>query len=140
MGRLAHGLPPRLAAQQSEAASMATSSGGSAADVTPSAAKGASVEPMRAHLCTPDFSGPGHRAWRVTGVAIWPAPHRAKRSAATCGAGQFAKRASFTRSVKETGPAVPGHGYGPPRASAGTAGLAVLREGWQPDRGETLGH
>lgn len=28
-------------------------------------------------------------------------------------AGQFAKRASFTRSVKESGPAVPGHGNGP---------------------------
>lgn len=26
---------------------------------------------------------------------------------------------------------------GPPRASAGYAGLAVLREGWQPVRGET---
>jgi hypothetical protein len=78
----------------------------------------------------------------VTGVAIWPAPHRAKRSEAQRSdlqAGPFAKRASCTRSVKETGPAVPGHGKGPPRASAGTAGLTVLREGWQPDRGETLG-
>ena len=54
-------------------------------------------------------------------------------------AGQFAKRASFTRSVKETRPAIPGHGKGPPRGSAGIAGLAVSREGWQPFRGETLG-
>ena len=53
--------------------------------------------------------------------------------------GQFAKRASFTRSVKEMEPAIPGHGTGPPRVSAGTAGLTVLREGRQPDRGETLG-
>jgi hypothetical protein len=70
-------------------------------------------------------------------VAIWPAPHRAERSAATAQAGQFAKRASLTRSVKESGPAIPGHGKGPPRASAGIAGLTVLREGWQPVRGET---
>ena len=46
-------------------------------------------------------------------------------------------RASFTRSVKESGPAIPGHGKGPPRVSAGTAGLTVLREGRQPVRGET---
>ena len=39
--------------------------------------------------------------------------------------------------MKETGPAVPGHGKGPPRVSAGSAGLIVLREGWQPVRGET---
>jgi len=40
--------------------------------------------------------------------------------------------------VKETGTAIPGHGNGPLRASAGTAGLTVLREGWQTVRGETL--
>lgn len=44
-------------------------------------------------------------------------------------AGQFAKRASFTRSVKETRPASPGHGTGPLCALAGTAGLAVSLEG-----------
>ena len=41
-------------------------------------------------------------------------------------AGQFAKRASLTRSVRETGPAIPGHGKGPRRVAAGIAGLAVF--------------
>ena len=86
----------------------------------------------------PDFSGPAtgmasDRGGDLTGAA----PSGAQRS--DLQAGQFAKRASFTRSVKESGPAIPGHGKGPPRGSAGTAGLTVLREGWQPDRGETLG-
>ncbi len=45
---------------------------------------------------------------------------------------EFAKRASFTRSVKESGPAIPGQGKGPPRAVAGSAGLTVLREGGSP--------
>jgi len=39
--------------------------------------------------------------------------------------------------VKETRTAIPGHGKGPPRATAGSAGLAVLRQGWKPVRGET---
>ena len=64
-------------------------------------------------------------------------PSEAQRS--DLQAGQFAKRASFMRSVKETGTAIPGHGKGPPRVSAGNAGLTVLREGWQPVRVETLG-
>jgi len=86
----------------------------------------------------PDFSGPatgmaGDRGGDLTGAA----PSGAQRS--DLQAGQFAKRASFTRSVKESGPAIPGHGKGPPRDSAGSAGLTVLREGWQPVRGETLG-
>jgi hypothetical protein len=52
------------------------------------------------------------------------APSEAQRS--DLQAGQFVKRASFTRSVKESGPAIPGHGKGPPRASAGSAGLTVF--------------
>lgn len=89
-----------------------TSSGGPAAGVPPSAATGATAEPLRAAQ-GPRLSAARLRAWRVTGVAIWPAPHRAERSAAQRSdlqAGQFAKRASFTRSVKETGPAPPGTG------------------------------
>jgi hypothetical protein len=74
----------------------------------------------------------GDRGGDLTGAA----PSGAQRS--DLQAGQFAKRASFTRSVKETGPAIPGHGKGPLRATAGIAGLTVLREGWQPYRGETL--
>ena len=39
------------------------------------------------------------------------APSEAQRS--DLQAGQFAKQASFTRSVKETRPAIPGYGNGP---------------------------
>ena len=72
------------------------------------------------------FSGPatglaGDRGGDLAGAA----PSGAQRS--DLQAGQFAKRASFTRSVKETGPAIPGHGKGPQRVSAGIAGLTVLR-------------
>jgi len=99
-----------------------TSSGGSAADVPPSAATGAAVEPLiadfaaaqplRALLCIPAFSGPatgmaGDRGGDLAGAA----PSGAQRS--DLQAGQFAKRASFTRSVKESRPAIPGHGNGP---------------------------
>ena len=102
-----------------------TSSGGSASDVPPSAATGAAVEPLRASVGIPAFSGPatgmaGDRGGDLAGAA----PSGAQRS--DLQAGQFAKRASFTRSVKETGPAIPGHGKGPPRVSAGIAGLAVF--------------
>jgi hypothetical protein len=84
----------------------------------------------------PVFSGPapglaGARGGDLAGAA----PSGAQRS--DLQAGQFAKRASFTRSVKESGPAIPGHGKGPPRVSAGSAGLTVLRQGWKPVRVET---
>jgi len=75
----------------------------------------------------------GDRGGDLAGAA----PSEAQRS--DLKASQFAKRASFTRSVKESGPAILGHGKGPPRVSAGPAGLAVLHEGWQPVRVETLG-
>jgi hypothetical protein len=66
----------------------------------------------------PAFSGPatglaGARGGDLAGAE----PSGAERSAAQRSdlqAGQFAKRASFTRSVKEIGPAIPGHGKGPP--------------------------
>jgi hypothetical protein len=87
---------------------------------------------------THEFSGPasgvaGDRGGDLAGAA----PSGAQRN--DLQAGQFAKRASFTRSVKEPGPAIPGNGKGLPRASAGSAGLSVLREGLQPVRVETLG-
>ena len=73
----------------------------------------------------PDFSGPapglaGDRGGDLAGAT----PSGAQRS--DLQAGQFAKRASFTRSVKESGPAIPGRGKGPQRASAGIAGLAMF--------------
>ena len=135
----------------SEADRTITSSGGSAADVPPREPQASDWRGGRAAdrwlysgaaaACTslhPAFSGPapglaGDRCGDLTGAA----PSEAQRS--DLQAGQFAKRASFTRSVKETGPAVSGHGKGPPRISAGTAGLTVLREGWRPVRAKTLG-
>jgi len=102
-----------------------TSSGASAADVPPREPQASDWRGGRAAASTslhPDFSGPatgmaGDRGGDLAGAA----PSGAQRS--DLQAGQFAKRASFTRSVKESGPAVPGHGKGPPRVSAGTAGL-----------------
>ena len=70
MGPLAHALPPRRAAQHREADREVTSSGGSAADVTPSAATGAAVEPVRENR---RLSARRHRAWRAIDVTIWPA-------------------------------------------------------------------
>lgn len=113
-----------------------TSSGGSAADVIPSAANGAAVELLRALRCN-WYSAARLRAWRVPGVAFGTAEHRAERSAATC---EPARSPSGRRSCaagRTKKPAIPGHGKGPPRASAGNAGLTVLRQGWKPVRGET---
>jgi hypothetical protein len=113
VGRLAHALPPRRTAQHSEADRNSTSSGGPAADVTPSAANGAAVEPLRALRCITDFSGPGapglagDRGDDLTGAA----PSGATRS--DLQAGQFVKRAFVHVPVKETRPAIPGHGNGP---------------------------
>ena len=49
----------------------------------------------------------GDRGGDLAGAA----PSAAQRS--DLQAGQFAKRAAFTRSVKASGPAVPGQGIGP---------------------------
>jgi hypothetical protein len=74
------------------------------------------------------FSGPAPGlAGDRGGVRDARAPSGAQRS--DLQAGQFAKRASFTRSVKETEPALPGHGNGPPPVSAGIAGLPVFASG-----------
>ena len=88
------------------------SSGDSAADVTQSEATGAAVEPQRTVQCTRGFSGPasgvaGDRGDDLAGAA----PSEAQRS--DLQAGQFVKRASFTRSVKGPKPAIPGQGNGP---------------------------
>jgi len=112
-----------------------TSGGGSAADVTPREPQasdwrggraadrwlrsGAAADRWlcsgQAAACTslhPVFSGPasgmaGDRGGDLAGAA----PSAAQRS--DLQAGQFAKRAAFTRSVKASGPAVPGQGIGP---------------------------
>jgi hypothetical protein len=86
----------------------------------------------------PAVSGPapglaGDRGGDLAGAA----PSEVQRS--DLQAGQIAKRTLFTRSVKEIVPAIPGHGKGPPRASAGSAGLIVLREGRQPVKGRDAG-
>ncbi|MEO8223613.1 MAG: hypothetical protein ABI661_02325 [Gammaproteobacteria bacterium] len=77
------------------------SCGVAAADVTPSAATGATVEPQRALSV---FSGPASGV-AVTEVTIWLAEgHGAQRRRSGRQVG------SFTRSGKEEEPAVVGHG------------------------------
>ena len=149
MGRLAHGLPlPRAAQRRGRCAS--SPGAAVAAQPTERSRAAAPLRPTchqakrlwrggRAAASTsllPVFSGPapglaGDRGGDLTGAA----PSEAQRS--DLQAGQFAKRASFTRSVKEIGPAIPGHGKGPPLVSAGSTGLTVLRQGWKPVRVET---
>ena len=92
-------------------------------DMTPSAANGAVVELLRTLQCIQGFSGPGHRAWRVTGVAIWPVPHRAQRPAS-----RSVRQAGLVHAQRE------GNKACDPRSreraavviTAGTAGLTVL--------------
>jgi len=118
VGRLAHRLHQQQAAQHSEADCHPTSSGGSATDVTPSAATGAAVEPLRAHQ---RFSAARHRAWRMTGVTIWQA--RSKQSAAACAKRRSVRQAgSFTHRVKESSLRSPGTGTGRCCKPAGKAG------------------
>jgi hypothetical protein len=146
VGRLAHGLPiPTGGAAARPMCQLAwrsgcsaadrtiTSSGGSAADVPPSAANGAAVEPLRARHCTLS-SAARLRAWRVTGVAFGTREHRAQRPASAARSPSGRRSCAAGRTKK---PAIPGHGKGPQRVSAGSAGLTVLRQGWKPVRGET---
>ena len=162
MGRPAHGLPsPTRTAQRrgrcasspgAAAAAQPTERSRAAAPQRPTCHQGSAADDWRGGRAAgrwlrsgtaaastslhPAFSGPaagvaGDRGGDLAGAA----PSGAQRS--DLQAGQFAKRDSFTRSVKESGPAFPGHGKGPPRASAGNAGLTVWREGWKPVGGET---
>ena len=138
MGRLAHGLPPPRG-RRSEAAAVPARLAQRLQRSRPNdheqrrlcgrrATKRSDWRGGRAAASTslhPVFGGPapglaGDRGGDLAGAA----PSEAQRS--DLQAGQFAKRASFTRSVKETGPAIPGHGKGPPRVSAGIAGLTVF--------------
>jgi hypothetical protein len=54
-------------------------------------------------------------------------------------AATLARRSSRCEQFDAAGTQRPGsgHGKGPPRASAGSAGLTVLGQGWKPVRGET---
>jgi hypothetical protein len=114
VGRLAHALPPQRAAQLGKADCHVTSIGGPAADVPPSAATGASVEPVRANR---DFSG---RASGVAGDQDNDLAGVQRTGAQRCerNGGQFVKQASFTHSVKEKTPAIPVHGNGPRSSSS----------------------
>ena len=118
VGRPAHGLPrphgrrrrrgrcARLAWRSgcSETDRTFTSSSGSAADVPPSAANGAAVEPLRALLHSV-FSGPapGLAGDRGGGRDV-----STERSDLRCG--PIAKRASVMRSMTDEKPTSPGHG------------------------------
>jgi len=101
---------PGRVAQHSEAARHITSSGAPAADVTPSAATGAAVEPLRALPCNWGFSGPasgmaGDRGGDLVGV------QRTQRSEEN----ETPARSSSGRvhvPVKETSPRPPGTGTG----------------------------
>lgn len=151
VGRLAHGLPSPQG-RRSVAADVParrpqrlqlsrpndTSSGGSAADVPPSEANGATVEPLRA-LRRIRSSAARLRAWRVTGVAIWPAPHRAKRSAATCKPVSSPSGPRSRAACGKQGPRFPGTGKGRSVSQPAPPAWPCSREGWQPVRVETLG-
>jgi hypothetical protein len=122
VGRLAHGLPPPTVGAASRpmcqlawrsgcsvADRTITSSGGPAADVPPREPKASDWRGGRAAASasrTSVLSGPasglaGDRGGDLTGAAT----SGAQRS--DLQAGQFAKRASFTRSVKKSGTACP---------------------------------
>ncbi len=113
-----------------------TSSGASATDVPPREPKASDWRGGRAAASTSRGSvssgpAPGMAGDRG-GVRDGRAP-----SAATC---EPARSPSGRRSCaagRTKKPAIPGHGKGPQRVSAGSAGLAVLRQGWKPVRGET---
>ena len=105
MGRLAHALPcvratqrrGRCASLPGAAVAAKTNaqyvrSGASAADVTPSEPKVSDWRGGRAGPITSRISAARHRAWRVTGVTIWPAAaNEAQRRERN--AGQFVTRA-----------------------------------------------
>ena len=113
-----------------------TSGGGSAADVPPSAANGAAVEPLRAPHCS-RHSAARLRAWRVAGVAFGTPEHRAERSAATCERGPIAKRASVMHSMTDEEARDP---RARERAAACLSRLCRpdrVASGMEPVRGET---
>jgi hypothetical protein len=131
--------PGAVAAAEVRAATL--SPGGTAAGVTPSGLQGRDWRGGRAGASTSEDSelrrpGFGRGGWPGgrSGRCAATAAQRRERSAV-----QFVQRVSFTRSVKEAGPAISGHGKGPPSASAGTAGLTGLREGRQPVKGRDTG-
>jgi hypothetical protein len=86
------------------------------------------------HFTAPGIQRPGSELTGLSGLRA------ARCRAEACKSVSSPNRTLFTRSVKESGSANPGHGKGPPCDSAGSAGLTVLREGRQPVRCETLGH
>jgi len=82
------------------------------------------------HFSAPRTSAARLRAWRVTGVTIWPAPHRAKRSAATCKPASSSSGLRSRAAGRRESPRSAGTGMGRGRVSAGKAGLAALQKEW----------
>ena len=77
--------------------------GGTAADVTQSAATGAAVEPVRTSSRVQEFKAARLRAWRVAGVAIRHEHSARERNAvqrSARAAGRFVKRASDKMAVR----------------------------------------
>jgi len=96
----------------------------------PTAATGAAVEPSRARFA----SAARLRAWRWLG---WRS-ERASTERSDLRAGPIAKRASVMRSMTDKQARLsPATGTGRRQMTAGYAGLAVLRQGRKPVRGET---
>ena len=110
-----------------------TSSGGSAADVPPSAATGAAVESLRA-LQRIRSSAARLRAWRVTGVAFGTREHRAQRPASAARSPSGRRSCAAGRTKK---PATPVTGKGRRVFQpALPAWPCCVRDG-RPSRGET---
>ena len=108
-------------------------------------ATGAAVEPVIAglqrhsrcgHFSALGLQRPGSG---LGGCPGWRSVRRrTERSAAQRPASRTVRQAGLVHAQREgKGTAIPGHGKGPPPASAGSAGLTVLRQGWKPVRGET---
>ncbi len=155
MGRLAHALP-RVQATQRRGRCASLSGAAVAAKTTAPASevrrlcgrrdtKRSDWRGGRAGPITSRHSAARHRAWRVTGVTIWPAC--SERSAAQRTERRPVRQAGLVHvPVKEPRPAIPGHGNGPLLASppAQPAWPCCVRDGspsgarrWAFDSGST---
>jgi hypothetical protein len=105
-----------------QATTHTTSSGTTAADVPSSEPQVSDWRGGRAAASTTTTSAARLRAWRVSGVTIWPAWRDRQAQRRECNAGQFVKQA-LVHAQREgiQGPAIPGHGLGPPSSGSPAA-------------------
>jgi hypothetical protein len=154
VGRPAHALPQSVqvgAATQRAAKTTApfTRCGGPAAGVTPSEPKVSDWRGGRAAAGHHRDSAVGLQAARAPGVAggrgddlaraqrTGAERSAAQRRGAQCASSGPVRQAgpSVAYPRRTSGPAIPGHGTGRLRMTAGAAGLTELREGWKPVKG-----